>query len=161
MKSVRKLFNKFNTLVFFMLHILPVFVESSNHITCEKYENHFWETDNVTLATCLILEQAVDNPGYSISSSKDENVLGLWFDHNRKIFYLPENISDKFPNLVGLSAELCSIKALRRENFKNLHKLKYLWLTQNSLEMIPSNTFDDLVALETLHLRKFQLHVIL
>lgn len=129
-------------------------VESSQQVGCEKYENHLWKTDNQTLETCFIQQQIIDEPGFSISSTRDENIKGLWFDHNNKIFYFPENISEIFPNLLGLSAEKCSIKTIVKENFRGLSNLKYLWLTGNALEMIPSNAFEDLVSLETLHLRK-------
>lgn len=140
--------------ILLVLHFLPCLVESSNQVDCEKYENHLWETDNQTLATCFIVEQTVDKLGYSISSSRDDNITGLWFDHNSNLFFLPEDIAKTFPNLVGLSAEACSLKAIEHNNFRGLNKLKFLWLTENSLEMIPSDTFKDLMALETLYMRK-------
>lgn len=117
-----------------------------------------WRTDKETLATCFIEKQGIHKPGFTISSRRDENITGIWFDQNQHIKYLPENVADRFPNLIGFSAESCGIKSISRENFKGLTELKHLWLKENMLEMIPTNTFSDLVSLEKLHLCKSVLH---
>lgn len=47
------------------------------------------------------------------------------------------------------------MKAVGWEDFKDLTKLEILWLTKNSLEMIPGNTFRDCVNLQKVYLSEF------
>lgn len=41
-----------------------------------------------------------------------------------------------------------------KSNFKGLTKLKELRLDYNAIELIPNNTFEDLISLDTLSLRE-------
>lgn len=134
--------------------LLPLLVRSSNEVICERFENHLWKADHAQLETCFIQEQRIGSLGYSIGSLHDENVTGLWFDDNEDLFYLPENVSRTYPNLQGLSAERCSLRAIGKDNFRGLKSLRFLWLTNNMLERIPSDTFQELVSLEKLYLCK-------
>lgn len=47
------------------------------------------------------------------------------------------------------------IGALTQENFKNLRSLKRLNLSINEIEIVATNTFEDLTSLEELSLGKF------
>lgn len=67
---------------------------------------------------------------------------------------MPTNLSLSFPDLIGISADFCSIKMVFKENFKNLNKLKELWLSNNQIEKVMGNTFEDLTSLEWLYLRE-------
>lgn len=85
---------------------------------------------------------------------KNDNVTGLRMYGNKKIKFLPLSIDKVIPNLVAYSASHCTIKTISKDNFKNLNKLKELHLRDNLIEKIYGNTFEDLVALEQLNLRK-------
>lgn len=105
--------------------------------------------------TCIMEKRTrINSADFTIASSLNENVGGLRFNLNKKVSFLPIDVYKKFPNLVGYSAQFCSIKLIRRENFINLAKLKSLWLNRNLISEIPTNTFDDLESLQYLGLCK-------
>lgn len=142
--------------------ILFVFVVLKN-FTCEAAvkkvpcqsinTNRDWGSGNKK--TCWMRESTIiDTRGFTIASAKDKNIFGLDMAFNKNIFFLPVNVYEQFPNLVGLDAGVCSIKTIFKENFKNLNKLKILILHHQPIETIPNNVFEDLVSLELLWLRK-------
>lgn len=77
------------------------------------------------------------------------------FFKNKNIYYLPEQVGQKFPNLVGYYADGCSILAVDRVNFQDIPKLESLVLSGNRLVSLPANVFFDLKALKEVLLREF------
>lgn len=114
-----------------------------------------WKTNHERLETCYVEHQKIDSAGFVFSSQHDQNVTGLWFDHNKNASYLPDKISAAFPSVVGLSAEKCALKTIGKSSLSGLVKLKFLWLTGNKIEHIASDTFADLVGLERLYMCEF------
>lgn len=111
--------------------------------------------------TCIMEKRTqIDSPDFTISSPVNEKVCGLRLNLNKKISFLPVKVDEKFPNLVGYSAQFCSIRSIHKENFNNLGKLKSLWLNRNLITNVPSDSFDDLESLQYLGLCKlhFLLH---
>lgn len=98
----------------------------------------------------------IDESVYTISTPRDDAVEGFDCDRNKKISYLPVKIHEKFPNLVGLYADSCNIKAISKVNFEKLGKLRRLSLSFNQIVIVNSNTFDDLTALELFWMREFE-----
>lgn len=94
----------------------------------------------------------INSAGCHMTTS-DATVETLFFSHNKKIQYLPEDFSEMFPNLVIIMAQECSIKTVSKQNFHNLTKLRGLSLRGNQIELIERGTFDELVSLEYLSLR--------
>lgn len=120
------------------------------NLPCERYAY-----DSRRLKTCYMNDTTtINSTGYSISSDLDTDVEVLTFDNNNKIHFLPENLAEKFANLLIYRARYCSIKLIMKSNFKGLTKLKELRLDYNSIELIPNNTFEDLISLDTLSLRE-------
>lgn len=99
---------------------------------------------------------AIDSPGALITTDDDLSIKGIFFDENGKVFFLPDNVHEKFPLLLAYSAWRCSIKAINKRNFEELYNLEYLSLGVNFIERIETNTFEDLMALKQLHLRKIR-----
>lgn len=95
-------------------------------------------------------DTTVINSSVIIIATKDDQIKGLQFSVNPKIEYLPEEVSESFPNLLAYSAGTCSVKSISYENFKGLNKLRGLWLSGNQIEKVSSDTFKDLVLLEHL-----------
>jgi Leucine rich repeat len=79
-----------------------------------------------------------------------KNRFRLDFNSNKNIRYLPENVVENFPLLIGYYAESCTITEILRKHFKGLLKLKVLILDKNQIEKIENSAFDDLVSLENL-----------
>lgn len=101
----------------------------------------------------------VDAPDYSIitenQSTRDESVKCLYFEHNKKVEFLPINVDKMFPALEVYIAYECSLSRVTKSNFKNLAKIKILTLSYNKIERISTDTFEDLVALIDLDLSEF------
>jgi Leucine-rich repeat (LRR) protein len=89
-----------------------------------------------------------------ISIPRDNFIKAFDCSDNKNIQFLPENVGDRFPNLLYHNASNCNITNVSKKNFQGLFKLKVLDLSHNRIEKIPSNTFDDLDELEQLLLRK-------
>lgn len=138
--------------VFILLIALQaVLFASGSEGPCEKIEKHsYW---SITNPTCVMAATTVINSvGFLITTPHNDSVEGFLSIFNKKIEYLPDNMADKFPNLVFIQAQDCSIKSISKQNFKNLKHLRFLALIQNNITKIESDTFMDLVALEELWL---------
>jgi hypothetical protein len=109
-----------------------------------------------TVKTCFMTNTSkVDSEGYVIFSAKDLSVKGLLFlGQNKKIEFLPASPYQTFSNLEAYSASRCSIKNVSYQNFMKLGKLRRLNLYDNKIEIIASDVFKDLAALEDLDLGK-------
>lgn len=99
----------------------------------------------------------IDSESYTISSDRDDEVERMMLSRNKKISYLPENIDEKFPNIIEFSAASCNLKKISRKNFRNLRKLKQLWLVDNLIAKRCSDTFLDLESVEFIYLSEFDL----
>jgi hypothetical protein len=134
---------------------LFVFVDSqaaAQSVRCEKVENYGWSSIG-NVKTCYTKTQTlIDGKGFKISSSKDENMKAIYMEGNKKIIFLPDSPADVFPNLEIYYAALCAIKEITRENFRGLIKLTVLDLGWNQIEIVRSDTFQDLTALERIYL---------
>jgi hypothetical protein len=136
---------------------LFVFVDSqaaAQSVKCEEVKNYHW--GNVgSVKTCHMKTQtSIDGKGFKISSSRDENVKAIIMSRNKKIIFLPDSPADIFPNLEMYCSDRCAIKEITRENFRGLLKLRFLFLIDNQIEIVRSDTFQDLTAIEGILLCK-------
>lgn len=84
----------------------------------------------------------------------DSTVQVLTFEGNPKISFLPIEVGLSFPHLLTYSAWNCSISAIAKVHFKGLSMLEDLYLDGNQIKTIRSDTFEELLSLQYLHLRK-------
>lgn len=123
-------------------------------VSCERIGTTKFETVG-ELKTCWMNTKVpIKVPDVTILT-KDESVTGIFFTSNKNIEFLPIQIPGNLQNLVGYSAHRCSIKKVSKPCFAGLKNLKLLYLHKNQIEMIPSDTFEDLIAMEFLFLCKF------
>lgn len=134
-----------------LLMLVGFTTAKSSQISCEEIKNIKWKKLEPQ-KTCLMNTTTIDKKDLEMSSMVDETVTGMGLQGNKNIFYLPVLVSENFPNLVAFSAGGCSVASIFKDNFKNLKKLKLLHLEKNQIETLPSNAFEDLKQLETLHL---------
>jgi hypothetical protein len=127
--------------------------QSPNVVSCEKMHMTNWHAVGDVYA-CFLNEITVINSSETTISNKNEDVTALEFSNNENIFMLPVKVAESFPNLRAFGVARCSVRAVTKENFKGLTKLRYLSLNQNKIEKIPSDTFADLVSLDQLFLCK-------
>lgn len=135
----------------FFIFILLVYFWSAKaiEVPCERVEKSGGFVDCFMDQTTAITSDTV-----KISDAREESISKLWFDHNSKIFFLPIEIHEKFPNLIQINAFNCSISTISKSNFVKLSKLRILYLENNKIEKIDSDTFDDLISLEEIDLSK-------
>ena len=152
-------FRLFRKVLFSLLAILSCC--SGNFVAevdCEKIDDFFWGYVFAKISTCHMNKTTEINSSDTTIASRDESIRGLWFSFNKKIKFLPIGVNEKFPNLGGLNAGDCSLTTISNENVKGLSKLRLLNLIDNQIEMIGSDIFDDLSALENLFLCKFEFY---
>lgn len=142
--------NEFVAVVLLLLMVRHI---NANEIECEKKKNYDYGWARVESAkTCLMLAVTlIGYRGFEISP-RDDLIGGLQMQGNKKIHYLPEKVAETFPNLLIYYAQGCSLKEVSKVNFENLIKLRMLILNWNRIEMICSDTFEDLKSLEHLEL---------
>lgn len=112
--------------------------------SCEKIEIKEWNIHG-TFKTCFMRETINESDNFLITSDRDETIEGFNAGGKGK---LEQNIGDKFPNLVVLDADSCSIKNITKENFRGLNKLRQLRLDNNEIETIDDDTFGFIPAVE-------------
>jgi Leucine rich repeat len=130
----------------------------AKEVSCESVaDDTQWIAPVLRVKTCnMRVTTSIDSPEtIIISSAFDSSMGGLRFDHNKQVYYLPENVGEKFPNLLAHYASFCNVKEISKKHFKNLSKLKFLGLDHNQIETILSDTFEDLIELEILWLSKW------
>lgn len=149
-----KMFNFYFRSIFFSLLFVTYFISMSEaeekHVQCEKIDY------KDELKTCFLNGiTTIDSRGFFISSANDHGMQQLSMVDNKKVFFLPDNIDEKLPNLLKIDAHSCSIKSISNGVFDNLAKLKELFLHYNQISEIESETFKDLISLEKLDLCEY------
>ena len=127
----------------------------ADQVSCERIENYDFGYESWKI--CFMDDTTEINSADTTITARDESVEGFWLWVNKKIKFLPIDVSEKFPNLLGLSAYSCSLTTVSKANFKGLSKLRYLNLGYNQIEKIRSDVFSDLVSLEQLHMCELKL----
>lgn len=124
-------------------------VNSGGLVACEIFRKMRVNQFGYTVQSICYMEKKsrIISTGYEIDTRKIDHVIGIVFDYNFKIFYLPEKVHKKFPNLQGISAENCSVKSISRNNFAKLPSLSVLLLNGNKITAITSDTFVDNINL--------------
>lgn len=126
----------------------------ASEVSCENVLEVDWGTPIGQAKTCVIHESTtIDAEGFTITP-KDETMGALDFHANKKVKFLPTGVSESLPNLLLYDARKCSLTTISKTHFKDLNKLKVLNLYGNQISTINSDTFEDLIALEILWLRK-------
>lgn len=138
--------------LFLVLLIVTVdyFYTSATQISCESVKTRNWGAVGVVKTCELQLTTSIDFEGVTVISPWETSIEALDFFRNRKIAFLPIGVAEAFPTLFYYGAAFCSLTKVRKENFMNLNNLKQLDLRQNQIEVISSDTFDDLKSLEVL-----------
>ncbi|KAG5677123.1 hypothetical protein PVAND_006905 [Polypedilum vanderplanki] len=69
---------------------------------------------------------------------------------NGHVMYFPEmsKVVEKFPNMNGYSITFTKLKHIKRSDLAPLKDLKYFLISDNDVEVIPSDTFYDMQKLE-------------
>lgn len=131
-----------------MIHVC---VSADDEVSCEKIEDNSWYHVG-SIKTCFMDVVTISAIGVAISTPTNTLTKGLRFSNNKNTRFLPENASQKFPNLVGYYARGCSIEKIWKINFQKLIKLRLLDVANNAIDKINDETFENLDLLEWLYL---------
>lgn len=102
------------------------------------------------MKTCTMWEAKIASD--SVTINRHEIVDGLTFGLNKDILFLPIEVAQSFPNLIGYTATSNYVTSIGKQHFKDLRKLRELRLNKNRIEVIASDTFEDLISLQWLAL---------
>lgn len=145
-------FHRISLLLFFANCFASIVIVKAKEVKCEHFIDvgYWWRSSDstVSLNTCLMDVKTKIYEANATVSTQDETVGALSLSFNKKIFHLPIDVAESFPNLQVFYAARCSITKISKSNFKGLSKLRRLDLYHNQIETIPSDTFSDCIELE-------------
>lgn len=144
-------FRKFICTIF-LLEIFFVSEFASKEIPCELISSGSW-INVQPLRTCFIWETTTINTS-DVAIVPDQSIDGLSTNGNAKISEAPIEVAKSFPNLIAYQLGANPIRSVSKEHFLNLRKLRDLYIHDTLIELISSDTFEDLVSLQWLYLRK-------
>lgn len=140
-----------------LIWLLKVFTsfegDKAKEISCEEVRDD-WDNSIGPIKTCFTQRTVAINELGTTVSNLDVTIKGLTFQSYR-FYFLPDNVTENFPDLLVYRANDCSIKAISKRFFRGLTKLKILHLGSNKIEKISTDTFEDLAELKELFLCKF------
>lgn len=88
-----------------------------------------------------------------------QNVAAVVFS-NSKLYYVPTKIEDHFYNLVALQITDCDLVSISKDDLPPSIALKELLLSDNRIESLPADLFDNTPSLEILSFRNNKIKVI-
>lgn len=134
-------------------------ISAAIYVPCESVHDVVWNLDGASRKTCLMITTtSIHSEEAFVSSPVDATVKVIHFNSNKQIVFLPSRVDLKFPSLELYAAGRCEIEKISKRNFKNLKHLTHLWLGFNQIEYVPSDTFEDLIAIQDIQLSKWNLH---
>lgn len=121
-------------------------------VPCDSIKyNQIWSDKR--LPTCSMSDNTtIRSPKTMAEWNPRIEVLYIW--KNKKVSYLPVDLYSSFYDLKLIIAYSCSLKAVSRENFRNLTKVFKVNLDNNQIRRIRRGTFSDLISLRELYLRE-------
>lgn len=140
----------------FRFHVFSPTVAAISFVSCVIKDTR-WNVIDKTLKTCAIENLTIATENVFIDSPTDLKIEGLSIQIKREVEFLPKNISESFPRLIGVSVTYCGLKSVHENSFKGLKYLKYLRLDENYIKTIESGAFRDLTKLKQLSLNYNQL----
>lgn len=102
--------------------------------------------------TVLTEDETIEKVIRSDTDQSISNIISLNPLQFNNFTFLPLGIGKSFPEIIELSVLNCSVKFIKRDNFKDMEKLKHLQLGANKIETIPEDAFYDLPNLQFLSL---------
>jgi Leucine-rich repeat (LRR) protein len=153
------LINRFIAIALFVLG--PGWADGSSQIGCsynerqEGYVSLSIPRENIIYkyVDCVIDHgTAISTPDTKFSNQRNESVTNIVGIENKGIKYLPQDISDVFPNVKDIRISGTSLSAITKSNLHDMTKVQTLNLDHNEIASIGEDAFDDLVAIYRIEL---------
>lgn len=139
---------------------------AEKQLTCSSFPLNFnrrldfrSEIDRKNLSCCELESGSVINAfDYSfVPEPKYRTLNVLSIINQRDVKLLPILLHERFPGLKIYNIENTSIQKISKKNFEHLHELKELILIENQIEVIKSDTFEDLINVEKIRISMLRL----
>lgn len=124
----------------------------STSIACDKMRQHwkFMIPEKDASSCCeLEYETKIDAPDYKFALTQSDFQM-LIIEHQQNVEFLPVLLHESFPILKRYYVKNTAVPKISKKNFESLFKLEDLGLNRNQIEVIKSDTFEDLVSLQTI-----------
>lgn len=105
-----------------------------------------------TVVTCAFNNISGITEPSKLTNPVNESVTELLMVRNKKIEFLPQDISVPFPKLRIVDAYGCAVKEVTKQNFHGLTMVNKIVLDDNEINKIEQNSFDDLTDLNSLYM---------
>lgn len=121
-----------------------------------NWNSEIFSSDNPSICCELELGTVIDAYDYTfVADTKYTPVKRLFINHQQNVEYLPVSVHERFPVLETYEVVNTPVQKISKRNFEKLFMLKYLKLDRNEIEVIRSNTFEDLISLEMIDICKY------
>lgn len=124
----------------------------AKEIICSRFIDVTWWHFERRLHTCRVYGQEINAPGIAFAPPRNLSVEAFDVKSSQKVQFIPENLSNRFPNLVLIRISGCAMKSVEKKHFQGLQQLIVLYLSSNVIEIIDSGAFEDNPKLEVLDL---------
>lgn len=118
----------------------------------EELDEKFFMLNNKTSSCCNLESRThIDLPDYTFEAGKnytDLEIISIVFQRN--IEFLPISVYKNFPTLRMYFVKNTPVRKISKKNFEKLNQLVALTLMSNEIEVIRSDTFEDLISLQIL-----------
>lgn len=123
-------------------------------------EDSLYTLPNIELETFYVdANQSIELQEIAgIAHEAPNSVQVLHFNNNKGIKDLPVEVYMVFPKLKIFLAAFCSLKMLSKTHLMRLKKLQYINLSDNQIQRIHSDTFEDTANLIDLNLSNNQIY---
>ncbi|KAG4072766.1 hypothetical protein HA402_005243 [Bradysia odoriphaga] len=105
-----------------------------------------------TVVSCVFNEDFEITVPSKLTNPTNESVTELRMNRNKKIEFLPQEISTAFPKLRVVDAFGCAVKEITKSSFLGLKLVDKIVLDGNEIATIDESSFDDLSELRLLYL---------
>jgi len=133
-------------IIFCIAIIFELQVDANETVSCVKKQKwmNFKIFSGTRFLTCHI-QSRIASKGYEFSNLDQYNdqIQAISFSENQDISYLPDKIYEKYQKVLMFAASSCKIVSVEKSNFEKLFNLTAVDLSDNLLQHIPKDLFQD------------------
>lgn len=129
----------------------PDWYDPYKQLSCSR-ENGGSKYATSSTRRCTIENQPITDPWYNILDTSDSFIESFYIDNDKNVKFIPENVGEKFPNVIVFHVVKTGLTSIAAKDFRNLPNLKEIELNDNEIERVNRNTFKYLLQLEHINL---------
>lgn len=91
----------------------------------------------------------IDTPDQTfLADTNYATIAVLLITHQPNVEFLPVLVHERFPALNSYEVVNAPVQKISKKNFEKMYELEWLTLERNKIEVIRSDTFEDLISLK-------------